>query len=180
VRESPDHRDEVRRLRWEAGPEVDRIPAFRERPRLPAQLREELLEGDLPVHPDQRVLFGDLALFEEVLHEAHETGEALRDPGLRSELDRLVVAGVDEHAEPALEVQDRVERDDEDDVGDIRTSPPFALRMPPEGGMMQARVQEDRSGGPSALPRAGPDGGMVLERQGHTFEFRVREDEGQH
>jgi len=162
VRESPDHRDEVLRPAGEGGPEVDRIPSLRERPRFPAKFREELLEGDLPVHPDQRFLLGDLAPFEKVLHETHEACEVLRDPRLRRELDRLVVASVDEHSEPALQVQDRVEGDDEDDVCDVRTSPSLPLRIPPQGGMVETRIQEDGSGGPPALLRARPDGGVVL------------------
>jgi hypothetical protein len=178
VGESPDHRDEILRLLGKAGPDIDRIPAFRERPRLSAQLREELLESDLSIDPDERVLLGDLALFEEVLHKAHEASKVLRDPRFRCELNRLVVAGVDEHAEPALEVQNRVERDDEDDVCDIRTSSPLALGIPPEGGMVEARIKEDRGGGPPALLRARPDGRMVLELHGHPLQFRVREDEG--
>src|SRR5438445_8560923 len=140
--EASDDRDEVLLMAGEPHAEIEGIPTFGERPRLPAKLCKELCESDFPVHSDQRVLLRHLALLEQVLHEADEARIVLRDPGLRRELDRLVVPSVDEDAEPALEIQDRVERDHEADVRDVRPPPPLAPGDLSQRGLMEARLQK--------------------------------------
>src|SRR3990172_9954334 len=94
-----------------------------ERPLLLGELPEKPLEGVAAVHRDERLLFRHLTLLEEVLHEAYEPRVVLRDSRLRPELDHVVVPLVNDRAEASLEVQEGVEAQDEDEMGDVRSAP---------------------------------------------------------
>src|SRR3972149_3183360 len=104
-----------------------------ERPLLLGELPEKPLEGVVAIHRNERFLFRHLTLLEEVLHEADEPRVVLRDSRLRRELDHVVVPRVNDRAEASLEVQEGVEAQDEDEMGEVWSAPAVPARELPEG-----------------------------------------------